>query len=93
MVSFGNYWIKIKINYCISIVTECSEAVKTGVERCALVTVDVTEHSVISFKHLVYQKNYITLTEFNELYIPCNVPFFVLCAILWKTGKVWFEHK
>jgi hypothetical protein len=61
-------------------------------ERCAQVTVDVVEHSVISFKYLVYWKNYITVVEFHELYIPCNVSFFVLCTLWWKINKVSFQH-
>jgi hypothetical protein len=80
-------------NKITSIVTGHSEVVATRVERCAAVNTDVTEHSVNSCKQLLYGETDIKAVELNELYIPYYVPLFVLCAILWKMNKVWFQHK
>jgi hypothetical protein len=72
-------------NKITSAVTGHSEAVATRVERCAAVTTDVMEHSINSFKHLVYWEIDIKVVELNELYIPYYVPLFcIMCHFVKK---------
>jgi hypothetical protein len=62
-------------NKITSTVTGYSEAVKTRMERCASVSMDVMEHS----EHLAYWETVIKVVQLNELYAPYYVP--MLCVM------------
>lgn len=66
-----------------SIVTGYLEAVKTRVENCAPVTMDGTEHSVNSLKHMAYWETYIKDVELNELHVLCHASLLcIMCHFL-----------